>query len=90
MAEDKSGQPLPTAGRGPSNLSPGDDMLDQAFARLEAALSRLEQAATLKPQGGGEAADLREENAVLRDKVGDALRQLDGVLAELTSEGKDA
>lgn len=68
------GEPVPAA---------GDDQLNAAFGRLDAALSRLERAATLKRPNDRELSHLRLEHAALRASIGDALQQLDGVLAEL-------
>ena len=87
MVEDASRTPA-TPERLPVEGGASADTLDQAFARLEGAVSRLERAATLRPAGDGDAVILRRENDALRGKVGDALRQLDSVLAELTSEGE--
>lgn len=85
------GEETPALHGAPDKAS-GDDgnPLDDAFARLEAAMSRLERAATLKPSGDIDAPRLKQENTALRARVGDALRQLDDVLAELTSNGGKA
>lgn len=61
----------------------GGEQLDAAFGRLDAALSRLERAATLKRPNDRELSHLRLEHAALRASIGDALQQLDGVLADL-------
>ncbi|WP_230293430.1 hypothetical protein [Croceicoccus sp. Ery5] len=61
--------------------------LDLSFARLDAALSRLERAAVLRPRGDDEQEKLRQENVRLRATVGEALGELDKVLAELDADG---
>lgn len=63
------------------------DRLDEAFGKLEAALSRLERAATLRPPANGEVLKLKIENESLRDTVGDALGQIDALLAEIDGDG---
>ncbi|ARU15670.1 hypothetical protein [Croceicoccus marinus] len=60
-----------------------DDPLGPAFGQLEAALSRLEQAATLRPPIDNEMLKLKVQNAALRDTVGDALGQIDALLADM-------
>ncbi len=64
-----------------------DDQLDRAFGALEAALSRLERAATLRPPVDTENLKLKIENAALRDTVGDALGQIDALLADMDGGG---
>lgn len=64
-----------------------DDRLDGAFGRLDAALSRLERAATLKRPVDAELLQLKLDNAALRETVGDALGQLDTLLADLNADG---
>ena len=65
---------------------PKADRLDRAFGDLEAALSRLERAATLRPPADTEVLKLKTENAALRGTVGDALGQIDALLADMNGE----
>ena len=62
------------------------DQLDHAFGKLEAALSRLEQAATLRPPVDTEVLKLKIDNAALRGTLRDALGQIDSLLADVDGD----
>lgn len=63
-----------------------DGPLPRALARLDAALARLERAAVITNPAETQLAKLRLDHGALRTSVGEALQQLDVVLAQLQAE----
>lgn len=55
--------------------------LDKAMSRIEVALARIEAASSQSPAPGEGA--LAEQHEALRARVGSALEELDGLIAEL-------
>lgn len=62
-----------------ANRSMEGGEIEQAFARIERALARIDAAAARPPQGDGELAARHER---LKLATAQALRQLDGLIAE--------